>query len=225
MAFYLVTGGAGFIGSHLAEALLAGGNTVRVLDDLSSGRREHVPDQCELQVGNVSDPAAVEQAVHGVDGCFHLAAIASVQRSVEDWRGTHLVNLTGTVTLFEAAAHARTGGPVPVVYASSAAVYGDNPDAPLAETARPAPLMAYAVDKLGCELHATVASRVHGVPTTGFRLFNVYGPGQDASSPYSGVISIFIDRILSGRPIEVHGDGESVRDFVFVKDAVRFLIT
>ena len=104
-------------------------------------------------------------------------------------------------------------------------VYLRLPDAPLAETATPAPLTAYAADKLGCELHAAVASHLHRVPTTGFRLFNVYGPRQDPASPYSGVISIFIDRILGGRPIEIHGDGEQVRDFVFVRDAVRFLIT
>ena len=107
MAFYLVTGGAGFVGSHLVEALLADGHTVRVLDNLSSGRRQNVPRQCELQVGDVVDVSAVERALAGVDGCFHLAAIASVQRSVEDWRGTQLVNLTGTVTVFERAARPR----------------------------------------------------------------------------------------------------------------------
>ncbi|MCW2243393.1 NAD-dependent epimerase/dehydratase family protein [Azospirillum canadense] len=223
MARYLVTGGCGFIGSHLIERLLAAGHDVRVLDDLSTGKRENLPASVPVTVGNVADPAAVDAAMSGVDGCFHLAAVASVDRSREAWLETHHANLSGTIAVFDAARRARGDGPVPVVYASSAAVYGDNPNMPLTEDAATRPLSAYGADKLGCELHARVADGVHGVPTTGFRFFNVFGPRQDPKSPYSGVISIFAGRIARGEPITVNGDGEQVRDFVYVKDLVRYL--
>ncbi|PWC43137.1 NAD-dependent epimerase/dehydratase family protein [Azospirillum sp. TSO22-1] len=223
MARYLVTGGCGFIGSHLIERLLAAGHEVRVLDDLSTGKRENLPAGVPVTVGTVADPAVVDEAMRGVDGCFHLAAVASVERSREAWLETHHTNLSGTVAVFDAARRARADGPVPVVYASSAAVYGDNPVMPLTEDATTRPLSAYGADKLGCELHARVADGVHGVPTTGFRFFNVYGPRQDPKSPYSGVISIFAGRIAQGQPITINGDGEQVRDFVYVKDLVRCL--
>lgn len=224
MKTFLVTGGCGFIGSHLVEALLRQGARVRVLDDLSTGKRVNLPADAELVVGDVADPAIVRTAISGVDGCFHLAAVASVQRSVEDWLGTHRTNLTGTIAILEAARRARSDRPVPVVYASSAAVYGDNPDLPLRETAAPRPLSAYGADKLGSELHARVASLVHGVPTAGLRFFNVYGPRQDPASPYSGVISIFCDRLRRGEAITVYGDGQQVRDFVYVGDVVAALL-
>lgn len=224
MAHYLVTGGCGFIGSHLADALVAAGHRVRILDDLSTGKRENAPAAAEIRIGDVGDAATVAAAMAGVDGCFHLAAIASVVRSNEDWAGTHRVNLTGTINMFNSARTVRDGGAVPVVYVSSAAVYGDNDAVPLAEDAPARPLTAYGADKLGCELHARVAHAVHGVPVAGFRFFNVYGPRQDPSSPYSGVISIFTDRIIAGRAIDIHGDGGQTRDFVFVADAVRFLM-
>jgi len=223
MARFLVTGGCGFIGSHLVERLLAAGHAVHVLDDLSTGKRENLPDGVALTIGSVADAALVDLAMQGVDGCFHLAAVASVERSREAWLETHHTNLSGTIAVFDAARRARTGGPVPVVYASSAAVYGDNPDMPLNEDAATRPLSAYGADKLGCELHARVADGVHGVPATGFRFFNVYGPRQDPKSPYSGVISIFAGRIARGQPITVFGDGEQVRDFIYVKDLVRYL--
>jgi UDP-glucose 4-epimerase len=224
MANWLVTGGCGFIGSHLLEALIARGDRVRILDDLSTGRREHAPAGTELIVGSITDFPAVDAAMKGVDGCFHLAAIASVERGRTDWLGTHRINLTGTIAVFEAARRARPDRPVPVVYASSAAVYGDNANVPLHEDARPAPLSAYGADKLGCEQHGRVAWHIHSVPNTGLRFFNVYGPRQDPSSPYSGVISIFVDRLRGGRGIDIYGDGGQIRDFVFVKDVVRFLI-
>ncbi|MGH7152360.1 MAG: NAD-dependent epimerase/dehydratase family protein, partial [Acetobacteraceae bacterium] len=186
MATWLVTGGAGFIGSHLCDALLRRGDAVRVLDDLSTGKRENLPAGAELMIGDIADPAAVERALAGVDGCFHLAAIASVARGIDDWLGTHCTNLTGTITVFDAVRR----HPVPVIYASSAAVYGDCPAQPLTERAPTAPLSAYGADKLGCELHARVARQVHGITTVGLRFFNVYGPRQDPDSPYSGVISI-----------------------------------
>jgi UDP-glucose 4-epimerase len=223
MARYLVTGGCGFIGSHLIERLLDAGHEVRVLDDLSTGKRENLPDGVPVIVGNVADAAAVDAAMQGMDGCFHLAAVASVERSREAWLETHHANLSGTIAVFDAARRAGGGGPVPVVYASSAAVYGDNPSMPLTEESATRPLSAYGADKLGCELHARVADGVHGVPATGFRFFNVYGPRQDPKSPYSGVISIFAGRIAQGLPITINGDGEQVRDFVYVKDLVRCL--
>jgi UDP-glucose 4-epimerase len=221
VALYLVTGGCGFIGSHLCDALLARGDAVRILDDLSTGKIGNKPAGAELLRGDVADRALVAEAMAGVDGCFHLAAIASVERGNEDWLGTHRTNLTGAVTVFEAARRARR---VPVVYASSAAVYGDNPAVPLAESAATRPLSAYGADKLGCELHARVASHVHGVPTVGLRFFNVFGPRQDPSSPYSGVISIFCDRLRAGTGIRVFGDGEQIRDFVYVADVVAALL-
>ncbi len=218
---YLVTGGAGFIGSHLCDALVADGHAVRVLDDLSTGKRTNLPAGVELIEGDIADPDAVQAAVAGVNGCFHLAAIASVARGVDDWLGTHRANLTGTITLFDIVR--REPRQVPVVYASSAAVYGDCADLPIAETAPKRPLSAYGADKYGCELHAVVASHVHNVPTVGLRFFNVYGSRQDPRSPYSGVISIFCERLRRGAPVEVFGDGLQTRDFIAVADVVAAL--
>ncbi|MEO9188665.1 MAG: NAD-dependent epimerase/dehydratase family protein [Acetobacteraceae bacterium] len=220
MRTYLVTGGCGFIGSHLADALLAQGHAVRVLDDLSTGKRANLQAAAELTEGDVTDTATLARAMRGVAGCFHLAAIASVERGNQDWLGTHRTNLTGTIAVMDAAR--ETG--IPVVYASSAAVYGDNQALPLAEDSATRPLSAYGADKLGCELHARVAGLVHAVPTTGLRFFNIYGPRQDPLSPYSGVISIFCERLRARREVTVFGDGGQTRDFVFVADVVRALL-
>jgi len=217
---YAITGGAGFIGSHLADALLAAGCHVRVLDDFSTGRVENVDPRCEVVQGDVCGPGAVRRALAGAAGCFHLAAIASVMRANEDWLGTHRVNLGGTITVFDAA---RALGGLPVVYASSAAVYGDL-EGVADEGASPSPRTAYGADKLGSEQHARVGMLVHGVPSAGMRFFNVYGPRQDPASPYSGVISIFANAIAAGRPITLHGDGSQTRDFVFVADVVAHLM-
>ncbi len=223
MKRYLVTGGCGFIGSHLATALLDAGHVVRVLDDLSTGLRTNLPSDAELLVGDIADPATVQRAVRDIDGCFHLAAIASVERGVTDWLGTHRANLTGTITLFNALRAARTARPVPVVYASSAAVYGDAAVPPVAEAAPCRPTSAYGADKYGCELHGRVAAGVHGIPNTGLRFFNVYGPRQDPKSPYSGAISIFCDRLLRDAPVSIFGDGAQTRDFIYVADVVTAL--
>jgi len=220
MTKFLVTGGAGFIGSHLCEALRARGDEVRALDDLSTGKRENLAADIELIEGDVADQATVQRAVDGIDGCFHLAAIASVERGVNDWLGTHRANLTGAISVLDAMRRTR----VPVVYASSAAVYGDAATVPIAETTLCRPLSAYGADKYGCELHARVASHVHGIPTVGLRFFNVYGPRQDPRSPYSGVISIFCERIARGAPIDIYGDGGQTRDFVYVADVVAALL-
>lgn len=225
MRHYLVTGGAGFIGSHLCDALLAEGCRVSVIDDLSTGQPDNLDPRVALIIGDIRDRVLVRSMMEDVDGCFHLAAVASVQKSVEDWAGCHAVNLTGAVNVFDAARGVRGRAPVPVVYASSAAVYGDNAMTPLSERAEARPLTAYGADKLGCEFHARVASVVHGVPTTGFRFFNVYGPRQDPHSPYSGVISIFADRLKAGAPLTVFGDGEQCRDFVYAGDVARALIS
>jgi UDP-glucose 4-epimerase len=222
MARYLITGGCGFIGSHLVDALLAVGHQVRILDDLSTGRIENKPFGAELVEGSVTDHSLVAEAMQGVSGCFHLAAVASVERSSIDWIGTHQTNLTGSITVFEAARRHTT--PIPVVYASSAAVYGSSDSVPLGESAATTPLSAYGADKLGSEQHAFVASYVHKVPTCGLRFFNVFGPRQDPMSPYSGVISIFCDRLSTNRGITIFGDGQQVRDFIFVSDVVRALM-
>jgi UDP-glucose 4-epimerase len=168
----------------------------------------------------VTDPEAVDCALDGVDGCFHLAAIASVVRSHREWLRTHQVNLTGTVNVFDQARPSRRRREVPVVYASTAAVYGNCGSVPVDEESPVAPLSAYGADKHACELHARVAGAIHGVPTIGLRFFNLYGPRQNPLSPYSGVISIFADRLLRGEPIEIFDDGEQARDFTYISDAV-----
>ena len=220
MAFYLVTGGAGFIGSHLTDSLLAAGHSVRVLDDFSTGKLENLDSRCEVLRGDAADQVMVAKAFAGVSGCFHLAAIATVQRSNEAWFETHRTNQSATVAILEAAAHT---GQIPVVYASSAAIYGDVGDQVATETLRPAPQTAYGVDKYGSELHASIGFSVHGVPSLGMRFFNVYGPRQDPKSPYSGVISIFANKLAVGQGLTVHGDGGQTRDFVYVADVVRHL--
>jgi UDP-glucose 4-epimerase len=219
MATWLITGGAGFIGSHLADALLARGDRVRVLDNLDTGKPSNLQAGVEFVRGDVAEPDEVRRAMAGVDGCFHLAAIASVERSTQDWALTHRVNLTGAIHVLEAARARRT----PVVYASSAAVFGDQGEVTVTEATPPAPISAYGADKLGCELHARVAAHVFGVPSVGLRFFNVYGPRQDAASPYSGVIAKFLGLAAAGEPITIFGDGDQVRDFVFVGDAVAHL--
>lgn len=220
MAHFLVTGGCGFIGSHLVEALLAAGHGVSVIDDLSTGKTRNVPLGVRVHIGDVADGTKLAKAMTGIDGIFHLAAVASVQKSIEDWPGTHHTNMAGTVQVLSAAREKR----LPVVYASSAAVYGDNPAMPIAETAATQPLTAYGADKLGSELHAGVARNVYKIPALGLRFFNVYGPRQDPNSPYSGVISIFAKKLAHRLPLTVYGDGQQTRDFIFVGDVVKGLM-
>jgi UDP-glucose 4-epimerase len=194
---------------------------VRVLDDLSTGRADNLPISVELIVGDVTDPEMAQRAAHGVEAIFHLAAIASVTRSIREWIRAHQVNATGTVVILDAAARSSADQRIPVIYASSAAVYGDNSEIPLAETIAPRPLSPYAVDKLTSELHARAAANIRGVPTVGLRCFNVYGPRQDPRLPYSGVIPIFADRASCGETLTIHGDGKQTRDFVYVRDVVE----
>ena len=162
---YLVTGGCGFIGSHLVDALSADGHGIRILDNLSTGTLTYKPPGVEFIHGDITEREVVADAMDCMDGCFHLAAVASVERGNLDWVGSHRTNITGTVTIFDTAR--RADPPIPVVYASSAAVYGENPDT-LSEDAKPRPVSAYGADKFGCELHGFVASRVHGVPIAAF---------------------------------------------------------
>lgn len=221
----LVTGGAGFIGSHLCDALLASGHRVRVLDNLSTGKPANLPLQdprVELIEGDVADAALVRRAVAGCSAVAHLAAVASVQASVDDPVSTHQSNFVGTLNICEAM---REAGVRRVVFASSAAVYGNNGEGvAVSEDTAKAPLTPYATDKLASEYYLDFYRRQHGLEPAIFRFFNIFGPRQDPSSPYSGVISIFTERALAGRPITVFGDGEQTRDFFYVADLVPLLM-
>jgi UDP-glucose 4-epimerase len=219
----LVTGGAGFIGSHLVEQLLAADNEVVVLDNLSTGKRANLPDSDRLTLleADAADAAAVAQALTGRSAVFHLAAVASVQASVDDPLRTNRSNLVGTITVLEAAARA---GVERVIYACSAAVYGDTQQLPISEATAVRPLTPYAIDKLAGEQYLAYWHAARAVNGISFRFFNVFGPRQDPSSPYSGVISIFADRVAAGLPLTVFGDGGQTRDFIYVKDLVRILV-
>ncbi len=218
----LVTGGAGFIGSHVVERLIADGDAVRVLDNLSTGKRANLPPTgIEFVQGDIRDRAVVDGALRSVDAIVHLAAVASVQASVDDPVGTHATNLVGTLHLLEAA---RAQGVRRLVYASSAAVYGDTASVPVSETSTLAPLSPYAADKLAGEHYLAFYGNKFGIRGTAFRFFNIYGPRQDPSSPYSGVISIFVECLCAGAPVTVFGDGRQTRDFVYVGDLAQIVV-
>lgn len=221
----LITGGAGFIGSHLTDALLANGHSVRILDDLSTGKRSNLPldnPKVELIVGDVADAALVARAMQGCSAVAHLAAVASVQASVDDPVKTHQSNFIGTLNVCEAM---REAGVKRVLFASSAAVYGNNGEGESIDEDTPkAPLTPYASDKLAGEHYFDFYRRQHGLEPAIFRFFNIFGPRQDPSSPYSGVISIFSERAQKGLPITVFGDGEQTRDFIYVGDLVKLLV-
>jgi UDP-glucose 4-epimerase len=221
----LITGGAGFIGSHLVDALLARGYAVRVLDDLSTGKRSNLPldnPRVELIEGDVADAALVARAAQGCQAVAHLAAVASVQASVDDPVKTHQSNFIGTLNVCEAM---RQAGIKRVVFASSAAVYGNNGEGEaITEDTPKAPLTPYASDKLASEYYFDFYRRQHGLEPVVFRFFNIFGPRQDPSSPYSGVISIFAERAEKDLPISVFGDGEQTRDFFYVEDLVDLVV-
>ncbi|PMY59651.1 MULTISPECIES: NAD-dependent epimerase/dehydratase family protein [Pseudomonas] len=220
----LITGGAGFIGSHLTDVLLAKGYSVRILDDLSTGKPGNLPldnPRVELIQGDVADAALVARAMSGCRAVAHLAAVASVQASVDDPVRTHQSNFIGTLNVCEAM---RQAGVKRVLFASSAAVYGNNGEGEsIDEDTSKAPLTPYASDKLASEYYFDFYRRQHGLEPAIFRFFNIFGPRQDPSSPYSGVISIFCERAQKGLPITVFGDGEQTRDFVYVEDLVNVL--
>ncbi len=220
MRTFLVTGGAGFIGSHIVEALVGRGDRVRVLDNLSTGFLSNLQpfrEAIEFIEGDVADPAAVRRAVEGVECVFHEAALASVPMSLEQPLQTHTACATGTVTLLDAA---RRAGVRRVVYASSSALYGDRPTSPKRETDLPAPISPYGAAKLAAEYYCGAFSATFPIETVALRYFNVFGPRQDPKNPYAAVIPIFITAILDGRPPVIFGDGTQSRDFTFVGDVV-----
>lgn len=219
MASYLVTGGAGFIGSHLAEALLTLGHRVRIVDNFITGRRENLAHlgPAELLEGDLSDPDVSHRAVDGVDVVLHQAAIPSVPRSVADPMASHVANVDASLALLVAA---RDAGVRRVVYAGSSSVYGDSTDLPRREDMAGQALSPYALQKWVSEEYGRLFTRLYGLETVTIRYFNVFGPRQDPSSPYSGVISLFVTSLLDGgRPV-IYGDGEQTRDFTYISNVV-----
>ena len=216
----LVTGGAGFIGSHLVDRLLADGWQVRLLDDFSSGREAniaHLNGSAELLRGDLRDRALLARAVEGVEVVFHHGAVPSVPRSVAEPERTHSVNATGTLGVLEAS---RAAGVKRVVFASSSSAYGDTPVLPKVETLPPCPLSPYALQKYTGERYCQLYHRLYGLETVALRYFNVYGPRQNPESEYAAVIPRFATACLAGQAAVVFGDGEQTRDFTFVADAV-----
>lgn len=220
MARYLVTGGAGFIGSSIAEALLARGDSVVVLDDFSTGREANVASlagDVEVLRGDVRDEPLLDRAARGCAGIFHEAAVASVVQSVADPLRCDDVNVHGTVKVLEAA---RRAGIARVVFAASAAAYGDDPELPKRETMRPCPLSPYAASKVAGEHYLRVYAHLHGMKTLALRYFNVFGARQDPNGEYAAVIPKFVQALRAGRSPVVFGDGEQTRDFCHIDDVV-----
>ena len=217
MAQWLVTGGAGFIGSPLVQALLGRGERVRVADSLVTGRRENVPAGAEFLEGDLSDQAVAAQAVAGCDIVLHQAAIPSVPRSVKDPATSHRANVDGTLNLLLAA---RDGGCQRVVYAASSSAYGDTPTLPKVESMPSNPRSPYALQKFVGEQYCQLFTRLYGLETVAIRYFNVFGARQHPSSPYSGVISLFIRAALDGGAPTIHGDGRQTRDFTYIANVV-----
>lgn len=217
---YLVTGGAGFIGSHIAEALVKRGDRVRVLDNLMTGKREnlaHLTGKLEFIEADIRDAAATRQAMEGVNIVFHEAAIPSVPRSVAEPQLNHDANVNGTFNVLMAA---RDAGVKRVVFAASSSAYGDTEVLPKVETMMPNPLSPYAAAKLVGELYCQTFTRVYGLETVALRYFNVFGPRQDPTSPYSGVISKFVTALLNNEAPTIFGDGEQSRDFTYIANVV-----
>jgi UDP-glucose 4-epimerase len=217
----LVTGGAGFIGSHIVHALVERGDQVRVLDNLSTGKLRNladVADDIELVEADLVDATAVARAVKGIELVYHEAALASVPRSVELPLDTHAACVTGTLTLLDAARRAGVGR---LIYAASSSAYGNQPFASKRETDLPDPLSPYGAAKLAAEHYCHAFSATYGFETVALRYFNVFGPRQDADSPYSAVIPLFVTALLSGRRPTIYGDGGQSRDFTFIADVVR----
>lgn len=221
MARCLVTGGAGFIGSHIVRGLLEAGHSVRVLDNFSTGKQgnlDEVRNSIEIVDGDITDSNAVRDAMNGVERVFHQAALASVPLSLERPLDTNHACVTGTLTVLNEAVKANVKR---LVYAASSSAYGDQPTSSKRETDLPLPLSPYAVAKLAGEYYCQAFYHSFGLETVGIRYFNVYGPRQDPNSPYSAVIPLFVSRILSGKPAIVYGDGHQSRDFTFVANVVH----
>jgi len=219
----VVTGGTGFIGSHIADELVARGYQVSIIDDLSTGNKENIAallkqSNVEFIEGSIVDLSLLNKLVRGVDYVFHLAAIPSVPRSIKNPQASHEANITGTLNMLLAA---RDTGVKKVIYASSCAVYGDASALPIKEEMQPGPQSPYAVTKLAGEYYCQVFHRVYGLPTVCLRYFNVYGPRQNPDSQYAAVIPIFIQRVLNDKPPIIFGDGKQTRDFTFIIDVVE----
>ncbi|MFD2190634.1 NAD-dependent epimerase/dehydratase family protein [Pistricoccus aurantiacus] len=216
----LITGGAGFIGSHTVEQLLEEGHAVRVLDNFSSGKRSNLPDHPRLEIheGDICKRDDVRAAMQDIDRCLHLAAQVSVAFSLEHPDLSAVQNINGTVNVMHAA---RIHGIKRLVFASSAAIYGVPQQLPLTEDSAVAPLSPYGLEKSVNEQYAMLMTQLHDMPMLGLRYFNIYGPRQDPKSPYAGVISLFVDRLTAGQAPQIYGDGQQTRDFVFVKDIAR----
>jgi nucleoside-diphosphate-sugar epimerase len=220
MATYLVTGGAGFIGSNIVDELLRRGHAVRVLDNFATGREENLQEalaRIQLIRGDVCDPATVDRAVSGCDFVLHQAALASVPRSIADPAANNESNVRGTLNVLMAAQKHRVRR---VVYASSSSVYGDSEELPKLEEMTPNPKSPYAVAKLAAEYYCRVFAELHGMTTVSLRYFNVFGPRQDPGSQYSAVIPIFVKALVEGRAPTIHGDGEQSRDFTYIANVV-----
>jgi nucleoside-diphosphate-sugar epimerase len=221
MSKYLVTGGAGFIGSNLARRLLSGGEEVVILDDFSTGKSENIEDiedRLTLITGDICDIDTVRRAMRGIDYVFHHAAVVSVPRSVDDPARTNDVNVTGTLNCLMAA---RDAGAARFVFAASSSAYGESPELPKREEMKPHPLSPYGVSKLVGEMYCRVFYEVYGLPTVSLRYFNIFGPYQDPGSQYAAVVPIFIARLLRGESPVVFGDGEQSRDFTYIDNAVQ----
>lgn len=217
MGKYVVTGGAGFIGSHIVQRLLSRGDQVRIADDFSSGRRENVPSGVEVVEGDLADPAVAARAAAGCQFVIHQAAIPSVPRSVKDPVTSNRANVDGTLNMLIAA---RDAGATRFVFAGSSSVYGDTAVLPKREDMKASPLSPYALQKYVGEQYCQMFTRLYGLETVVTRYFNVFGPRQQPGSPYSGVISLFIEALADGKAPTVHGDGRQTRDFTFVADVV-----
>jgi nucleoside-diphosphate-sugar epimerase len=225
MATYLVTGGAGFIGSNIVDELLRRGERVKVLDNFATGREENlesVLDRIELIRGDVRDSETVDRAVQGATFVLHQAALASVPRSIADPVANNEVNVQGTLNVLVSA---QRHGIKRVVYASSSSVYGDSEELPKVETMTPNPRSPYAVAKLAAEYYCRVFAQLHGMTTVALRYFNVFGPRQDPNSEYSAVIPVFVKSLIEGRSPTIHGDGEQSRDFTFISNVVNANLT
>lgn len=221
MSNYLVTGGAGFIGSHLVETLVAQGHSVRVVDNFDTGKRETLQSlsgSFDFIEGSIADPAIVRKAMKGIDYVLHQAARGSVPRSVEDPAGTHEANITGTLQVLIGA---RDAGVRRVVCASSSSVYGETPELPKHEGMIPAPVSPYGLSKLTLEHYCSLFTKVYGLETVALRYFNVFGPRQNPFLQYAAVIPLFITRMIAGKPCVIYGDGEQTRDFTYVADCVK----
>ncbi|MCI0381245.1 MAG: SDR family oxidoreductase [Gemmataceae bacterium] len=224
MSNYLVTGGAGFIGSHLADALVAAGHRVRVLDDFRTGKRENLlqlEGRFEFIEGSITSPTVVAKAIQGMECVFHLAALPSVQRSLEDPVTTHEVCATGTLHVLNAA---RSAGVRRVIYAASSSAYGDTPGTIRRESDPTSPMSPYATAKLAGEHYCKSFTQVYGLETVRLRFFNIFGPRQNPFSPYSGVIPLFIAAMSKGQAPSIQGDGLQSRDFTYVDNAVQAVI-